>query len=118
MGTAREIVTDSLRYWESRRLGYNAVLLAVTLIGFLALAPVTGAVFDVEALAVLAVFAVLANLLYCAAYPIDLLVQFSEFREEWRRARAWLFGAGTLLAVLLAIPALVVVFSGPTFALD
>ncbi|MHC4937646.1 MAG: hypothetical protein ACYTHK_01595 [Planctomycetota bacterium] len=105
-----EIVTDSLRYWEKRRLAYNAVLIAVTLAGFLLLSPLSGVEFDLGMLAVLAVFAVIANLLYCAAYPIDLLVQLSEYREQWRRARVLLFGAGTLLAVLFALPVVVLLF--------
>ena len=42
--------------------------------------------------------AVLANVLYCAAYAVDLLVQQSDYQAAWRRYRWLLWVAGTTLA--------------------
>lgn len=108
----REVATDSLRYWEKGRLVYNAVLLMVTMIGLLVLSPLTGVTMHARLLALLTLFAIAANLLYCAAYPIDLLVQLSDYRETWRRQRILLFGAGTLFAICLAVPVVVVLCAG------
>lgn len=99
----RMIVTDSLRYWEFMRLVFNAVLTLV----------VIGAVFwfgvrftEIERLIGLAGLAILANLLYCLAYPIDVFIQLSDYRQAWRRARILLFFAGLIFAVILAVAAI------------
>ena len=44
----------------------------------------------------------LANVAYCATYLVDLPLQRSEVRDDWRRRRWWLWLAGTLFALLLA----------------
>jgi hypothetical protein len=96
----KNIVTDSLRYWEPRRVAYNAVLALVVAGSFychqLSLAaltwpPVIGLGFA----------AVLANVLYCAAYAADLLVQQSDYQAVWRRHRWLLWVAGTALAAAI-----------------
>jgi hypothetical protein len=96
----REHVTDALRFWEIARLPYNLILAAIVagamwlgeqdLRGWLELAPVFIGL------------AVLANILYCAAYPVDLLVQASAFRPLWRPLRWALWALGTLFAAMLA----------------
>lgn len=48
------------------------------------------------------VLAALANVLYSAAYPVDVLIQRSSLRDLWRRRRWILWLAGMLLAVALA----------------
>lgn len=96
----REHVTDALRFWELARLPYNLILLAI----------VAGAMWlgeqDLRAWAGLAptflVLAVAANLVYCAAYPVDLLVQASDFRTQWRALRWLAWGAGMALAAAFA----------------
>jgi len=52
---------------------------------------------------VLAVFvlAVLANICYCAAYIVDLTVQYSEFRDPWRKQRWVLWAVGVAFAGVL-----------------
>ncbi|HVB08568.1 MAG TPA: hypothetical protein VNF00_06430 [Candidatus Acidoferrales bacterium] len=50
----------------------------------------------------LLVLAMLANLCYCTAYVADLPVQYSSFRDLWRRWRWGLWLTGTLFAILLA----------------
>lgn len=96
----KEIITDSLRYWESRRVAFNAVLALVVAGSFvdhhasvvgLAWQPVVG----------LLLAGVMANVLYSAVYAADLLVQMSEFQQSWRRYRWLLLVAGTALAAAI-----------------
>jgi hypothetical protein len=93
----KSIVTDSLRYWEAHRIAFNAILgLVVVGSAFyyqppfadLGWQPVIGLLFA----------AVLANVLYCAAYAADLLIQLSDYQTVWRRHRWLLWVAGTALA--------------------
>lgn len=96
----REHVTDALRFWELARLPYNLILLAIVagtmwvsgqdLRGWLGLAPS------------FLVLGVIANLFYCAVYPVDLLVQASDFRAHWRALRWLVWGAGVAFAAVLA----------------
>jgi hypothetical protein len=93
----KEIVTDCLRYWEPRRIAFNAVLALVvtgslvynqpplTALGW---QPVIGLLFA----------AVLANVLYCSAYAVDLLIQQFDYQAVWRQYRWLLWVAGTALA--------------------
>jgi hypothetical protein len=46
--------------------------------------------------------AVLANVAYCAAYPVDVLALLSDFRATWLRRRWMLLVVGMLFA---AVPA-------------
>jgi hypothetical protein len=55
-----------------------------------------------ELLQQLFVFAVLGNVAFCAAYPADLFVQASGFRDTWRRVRWVLLLVGVLFASVLA----------------
>jgi hypothetical protein len=93
----KDIVTESLRYWEPRRIAFNAVLALMVAGSFfyyqprltaLGWPPVIGLLFA----------AALANVLYCAAYAADLLVQLSDYRAAWRRHRWLLWVAGTVFA--------------------
>jgi hypothetical protein len=84
-----DLATDALRYWEPRRWIYNAVLLAVVVIHFVVDWQTARVLIAPESLLQLFVFAVLANIAYCAAYAIDVFVQFSELRSRWARWR-WL----------------------------
>jgi len=110
MTTTREIVSDSLRYWERKRLWYNAALLVVTCAAAALMLPMSEARPVLPTLVSLGICAAVANLLFCAAYPIDVFVQHSGFREEWRRHRYWLFLAGTGFAAFLALGASVGLF--------
>jgi small-conductance mechanosensitive channel len=101
MMLARATVTDSIRFWETGRLFYNLALL--TAVGaVLALTRDYGAVFF-ELLPTFIFFAVIANVLYCAAYPVDLLAQASDFQLSWRKWRWALWVVGALFAVMLAL---------------
>ena len=97
----REILTDALRFWEWRRLFYNLVLAAVVLLEFARLLPLSKHALQFNECLTLFLLAVLANAAYCAAYLVELLVQFSEFREPWRRYRIAVWLLGTVFAAVL-----------------
>ena len=106
----REIATDALRYWEKRRLAYNAGLLVTYVVTHFALSGgkvnsdgVSGGLKLFYWFAGLSVLAALANLCYTIVYPIDLFVQASDYRASWRRRRWMLFLLGMLFAACLAI---------------
>ncbi len=89
------------RWWEPRRLAYNAILLVV----FVALLIRTWARIAPELtpgnILRLFVLGLLANLCYSTAYPADMALQTiraPSARRAWRWA-IWI--AGTLFAVLL-----------------
>lgn len=97
-----EIVSDALRYWEPRRIAYNAILGAIVVAWIVISWPHFVPVVKWESLVLLAVLAVGANICYCAAYVADVPMQFSVFRKRWLRWRWSLWTVGTLFAVLLA----------------
>lgn len=95
----RENVTDAIRFWERGRLFYNLALVVVSSAVLIRM----GGVGVLLAMSIpLFLLAVIANLLYCVAYPIDLFIQASHFQDAWRSVRWGLLGAGTLVAVILA----------------
>lgn len=95
----REVITDALRYWEKKRLLYNAILAAVVLgvagsdVGLILLS---------SRILSLIVLALMANICFCAAYVPDVFVQMSDYRLEWRRKRVWLMVFGTALSAIMA----------------
>jgi hypothetical protein len=94
----RDLITDAIRYWELRRVGYNLVLAAIVL-GWIVLTwPHFRGAFTWPSLLVLFVLAVLANVCYCAAYLVDIPLQYSAFRNSWRRRRWALWLIGVLFA--------------------
>ena len=96
-----EIMTDAIRYWETRRIAYNAVLTGVVILWIVITWPHFRPAFTFSSFFFLVVAAVLANLCYTAAYVADIPMQLSEFRAEWRQWRwgLWLFGM--LFALLI-----------------
>ena len=95
------VIKDALKFWEMGRLGYNAVLATVTMAWVILTWPHFEPAFTLRGGLMLLVLAGIANVLYCAAYPVDLLLQYSEWRPLWRRWRWLLWAAGTLFALLL-----------------
>src|SRR5262245_7453606 len=98
----REMLSDAIRYWEPRRLLFNAALALVVAWRFAAAWPASKQVLHAEPLLALFILAVIANVLYCAAYVPDLALQASSFRATWRRARWVLLLLGTAFAAALA----------------
>jgi len=98
----RDALSDAVRYWERGRLLYNGALLLVVLVMFFAAWPVSRRVIELQAMLVLFVLAVLANVAYCAAYVPDLVLQLSSFRDSWLRVRWILLTVGLLMGCALA----------------
>jgi hypothetical protein len=97
----REMITEAIRYWEPRRLVYNAVLAAIVCGYFVAHLPDSRAALGMDGLLTLFLLAVLANGCYCAAYFVDLFAQYSAFRPQWLRWRSGLFVVGVVFAAIL-----------------
>lgn len=97
----RESVTDAIKFWEPRRLVYNAALAIIVVGYFLAGYPDSKSTLRIDTFLVLFVLAVLANVAYCAAYAADMFAQASGFREAWRRFRWILFAIGLAFAGIL-----------------
>jgi hypothetical protein len=100
--TFREALTDSMRYWEPRRIPYNLVLLGVVGIHALLAWRESKFAFTTDTALVLFLLWVLANVAYCAAYVVDIPVQFSGFRPPWLKVRVVVFVVGVAFAAVLA----------------
>jgi hypothetical protein len=92
---------DALRFWELRRLAYNAVLISASAFWFVATWPHFRPALHLPYLLPLAGLALIANILYCAAYLVDLPLQLSACNATWKRYRWLLWLAGTLFAFVL-----------------
>jgi len=99
---ARDALSDALRYWEPRRILYNAVLLIVVAVMYWSNLPASRTVLNADTLLVLFVLAVLSNVAYCAAYVVDVITQMSAFRGTWLRVRWILLAIGMFFAGGLA----------------
>ena len=97
----REVATDALHYWERRRLVYNAALVLVVGWCFISGLPQSRTHVGVNLLLVFFVLVVIANVLYCLAYVVDVFVQMSMLREAWVRWRWVLFAVGTTTAAVV-----------------
>jgi hypothetical protein len=98
----RSYLHDAIKFWEPRRIPYNLVLTAVTVVWFTLDWSHFRPGFNLQLLLALVILAGLANICYCAAYLVDIPLQHSSFRAVWRRRRWWLWLAGVLFAALLA----------------
>ena len=97
-----QYAADSLRYWEPRRVVYNMALFAVVLGHMIAGRPGSPSRLTTNLLLVFFFMAVLANVCYCAAYIVDLFVQFSGLREFRTKGRTLVFVVGTAFAMVIA----------------
>jgi len=102
----REAILSSVRFWERGRIVYNLVLtgLVLGLVGhdWAHFRPVLVFPDFLLALAYMLFLAMLANLCYCAAYPVDLALQLSPAPKLLRRGRTLLWWAGMIFAFVLA----------------
>ena len=101
-GRFRGLLDDAIRFWEPRRLIYNLVLAAVTVVWLVATWPHFRAALTLSSLLLFAILALLANVCYCAAYLVDLPMQLSSPSSVWRNRRWGLWSIGTLFAIVLA----------------
>ena len=98
----RDLLSDAIRYWEPRRIAYNGFL-ALIVLGLVVFTwPHFQSAFTAQSILALFVLAVLANVCYCAAYIADVPMQYSSFRDLWRRRRWMLFCVGALFAGAIA----------------
>jgi len=96
-------LADAIAFWELGRLGYNGVLAALLFAFVLA----TDSWIAVgQSFGVVVILGAVANVLYCAAYPIDLIAQATPARATWLRWRWLAWAIGTAFAALLAFVAL------------
>lgn len=94
----RDLLSDAIRYWEPRRIAYNAILAAVVLGWLVFTWPHFRSAFTWQSLLMIFFLTVLANGCYCAAYVADIPMQYSAYRELWRRSRWGLRVIGALFA--------------------
>ncbi|MCA9237158.1 MAG: hypothetical protein KDA44_16910 [Planctomycetales bacterium] len=94
-------IADALRYWEPRRLVYNGILAMVVAVHFIAAWPGSRDVLSLDLILGLFILAVLANLCYCAAYAVDIFVQFSGMQRQWRIGRLVLLTVGAAFAAAI-----------------
>ena len=102
--TFREAITDAIRYWEPRRLLYNALLAGIVLFYLLyslKTNPSLKESLTLDSFLGLFLLAVLANVAYCAAYVADVFAQWSSYRDLWRRYRWVVLVVGMLFAGVL-----------------
>jgi len=96
----KEIITDSIRYWEPRRIVFNAAL-ALLVVGSFLWHQLPASQLTWQPLLGLLLAAILANALYCAAYVADIFFQLSDYRPVWRRWRWALLATGTIFAAAM-----------------
>jgi len=93
----KEIITDSIRYWEPRRIVFNAALALVLVASYGYYQPSLASLHWQPVIGLL-LMAVIANVLYCSAYLADIFFQMSEYRQTWKRYRLALLATGTAFA--------------------
>lgn len=98
--SARKGLIDAVRFWEPRRLLYNALLFAVVVIWVVSSWPHFRPAMNLEGLGVATVLALLANLCYCAAYLAEILIQNATTSAGWNRQRWAIWVVGTLMAIV------------------
>jgi hypothetical protein len=97
----RDTLGNAIRYWEVRRIAYNAVLAVIVVTFFLVYLPQSREKLTLDLVQGLFILMVLANVAYCAAYPIDVFAQFSSLRAGWLRVRWVVFLVGLLFASVI-----------------
>ena len=117
LGQLRELVTDALRYWELRRLFYNALLALVVLGHFTASWPASRAALTSDSALDLFLLAVVANVAYSVVYVPDVFIQFSGFRDSRARWRLVFLVVGFAFAAVLTHFVSGVALPGPSAVL-
>ena len=102
IGRSSGYIAEALRYWEPKRLFYNAVM-AVVVIGHIITkwSSIQG-VLSFNLLLLFFFLAVLANVCYCAVYAVDLFVRFSGLQTAWEKGRIAVLLIGTAFAAVIA----------------
>ena len=92
---------SAARFWEPRRLIYNAILTLVVFLWLILTWPHFRLALTLGSLEALIVLALAANLCYAAAYLADLFLQSLLSAVPLHRARRGLFTLGTALALVV-----------------
>ena len=100
-GPFKESLANALRFWERGRVIYNLILIGVVATWIVASWPHFRPAMHLFPLFQLIVLGLIANVLYCGAYFVDIPMQSSDVRATWRRWRWTLWALGTLFAFLL-----------------
>jgi hypothetical protein len=108
----REAATNAIRFWERARIGYNLVLAAIVIGYLLAGLPVSLSQVSLDEFLRLFILAVLANIAFCAAYPVDVFAQMSSFTVTWRKARWILLAIGLSFAATITRFVVIGMFGG------
>ena len=99
-GSSEKGLMVAVKFWEPRRLLYNLLLFAVVVIWVVKSWPHFRPAMTWEALGIMTVLALLANVCYCAAYLAEILIQNAAASETWNRQRWAIWVAGTLFAIV------------------
>ena len=94
---SREAIADARAVWERARVLFNAVFLAYMLARFWEPLVALPHNLWIEILAV----ALFMNLIYCVVYPIDLLLQATDYRYMWKAAGRPVLWLGLMSACLV-----------------
>ena len=107
-----EKLSDAIHFWEIRRIFYNLWLALVVAACFFSYWPGSKSFVQLDMISWLFILAVLANIAYCAAYPVDIFVQMSGVREIRGRVRWVLYAVGMVFAGILTRCISIDMFSG------
>ena len=91
----------AIRFWEKLRLVYNLALTAIVIVYYVVGYPASKSVLSLDFYLTLFLLAVLANVVYCTAYIVDVFAQALAFRDVWFRYRWLLFSIGTIFAAII-----------------
>jgi len=92
-------ISDAVRFWEQRRIPYN-LLLTMVFVGWVVVSwPSMKGMFSLVHFAQLGVLALIANVLYCAAYLAEFFKDSAV--SKWHHWRWGIWIVGTLFAILV-----------------
>ena len=94
---SRQAIANALGFWERARVLFNVVLLAYVLVQFWPALLALPHKLWTE----IAALTLVANVVYCAAYPIDLILQATDYRYMWQTAGRPLLWLGLTAASLM-----------------
>jgi hypothetical protein len=97
----RPALAEAGKYWEHRRITYNAILAGVVIVWVMATWPHFQPAFTWPTLLPLLGLAAIANVCYSAAYVVEIPMQLSAFAASWRNRRWTVWALGMVFAFVL-----------------
>lgn len=98
----RDHISSAVRFWEFARIPYNLVLLTIVVVALFASLGTFEWAGMLGMVPGFLMLGVVANILFCAAYPLDLIAQATPLNAHIKPIRWTLLVLGTLQAVMLA----------------